>query len=188
MTETAGHETTHPAAAPREEGVVTLTRVGLVVLMLVIAMVGLAIAQAYANAGWVVWMVVVVIYALIGMWLSWKHAPAAHKPRFAQLRAHIYHWFGLLVMIKVLFILEQLEYVKGTTVSDMALMMLALTCYLAGIHLEPIMVVVGIFLAVMAFVAAYFNQYILIIMVPAGVVAVFVVSLLPRLFAKRRVE
>jgi hypothetical protein len=54
-------------------------------------------------------------------------------------------------------------------ISDVSVIILALVCYLAGVHFQWMFFVIGIFIGVMAITLAYTEQYIVwLIMIPAA--------------------
>ena len=139
-------------------------KVWLLAFMLVLALIGMGIAQAYANRGYLVWSLIVIIYGGISLWLGWRHAKAAGKPFWPAASLHLAHWFGLFLFLKVLFVLELLGFVNQIVVGNIDLLMLGLGCYFAGIHLEAIFLGVSLFLAAMVYVDAYLTENVWLIL------------------------
>ena len=51
-----------------------------------------------------------------------------------------------------------------TVVGDVALLLMGLTCYLAGVYLNGLFFIVALFLGVMAYVDAYFTEHMWLIL------------------------
>lgn len=162
-------------------------KVWLLALMLVLAMIGMGIAQAYANRGYLVWSLIVIIYGGISLWLGWRHARAAGKPFWPAAGLHLAHWLGLFLFLKVLFVLELLGFIDKIVVGDVDLLLLGISCYFAGVHLEAIFLVVALFLAAMAYVDAYFTENVWLILTFLALAAVIVVGVVHRLMEPRKI-
>jgi hypothetical protein len=162
-------------------------KVWLLALMLILAMIGMGIAQAaHANRGYLVWSLIVIIYGGISLWLGWRHTKAAGKPFWPAASQHLAHWLGLFLFLKVLFVLERLGFVNQVVVGDIDLLILGLGCYFAGVYLEAIFFVVALFLAAMAYVVAYFTENIWLILIFLALTVIIVVGVVHHISWSRR--
>ncbi len=143
------------AATPSPQ---TRLQFGVLCGMLLLALIGMGLTQATEKGAWEYWLVVVVIYAALGLWQSTKKAKL-DQPLKASIGRQLAHWAILLVLMAVLMLLESREIFTRQAASDFSLLMLALSCCLAGIHFDWPMMIVGVVLTIMAVVMATVQQY-----------------------------
>ncbi len=126
--------------------------------MLILAMVGMGVAQAFEKRGWLVWSFIAIAYGGISLWFGWRRVAATGESFWPEASRHIFHWLGLFLGLKVMFALEAMGFLDRIVVSDVALLMLALTCYFAGLHLQWMFFIVALFVGVMAYLNASFIE------------------------------
>ncbi len=152
-------------------------RVGVLCSMLVLALAGMGFTQASETGSWEFWLFIVLVYAALSLWRSSQSAKQAGQSVAKNFFRELSHWGILLVFLFVLLLLERNEIVNRDSASYFALMMLALTCCLAGVHFDWLLLVVGIVLTVMLVAMATLEQYSvvlwLIMIVVAGLAAGF---------------
>jgi hypothetical protein len=127
--------------------------------MLLLALVGMGLSQATEKGAWGFWLVVVVIYAALGLWRSTEKAKRSSKPIGSLIGHQLAHWAVLLAFLAVLFLLERREIINRDSASDVALLILALSCCLAGVHFDPLLLIVGVVLTIMLVGMAMLEQY-----------------------------
>ena len=152
-------------------------RLSVLCAMLVLALAGMGFTQASESGSWEFWLFIVLVYAALSLWRSSQSAKQSGQSVGKRLVRELSHWAILLVFLFVLLILERREIVNRDSASYFALMMLALTCCLAGVHVDWLLLVLGIVLIIMAVAMAMLEQYTvvlwLIMIVVAGLGAAF---------------
>lgn len=151
----------------------------LFVFMLILALVGVGVTQIDDGGLWHYWFVLVVIYAVISIVRAWQGAKAdPSRPIWPLIRAVVLHWIGALVAIKIVLLFEFSGITDRGAASTYALLLLALTCYLAGVHFDISFMLLGIILAVIAVAMGYLDQLSIIyaFVLPLAVISVWIVG------------
>lgn len=141
-----------------------MPQVWLLAAMLLLAMAGMGIASAYEEYGWLAWSFIVILYGGFSLWLGSKRAKSSGQPFWPMASRHIAHWLGLFVALKILFVVEHMGFIDKVVIGDVALLLMGLTCYFAGMYLNGLFFIVALFLGVMACVDAYFTEHVWLIM------------------------
>jgi hypothetical protein len=134
-------------------------RLSVLCAMLALALAGMGFTQASESGSWEFWLVIVLVYAALGLWRSLRSAKQSGESVGKRIVRDLSHWGILLVFLFVLLMLERREIVNRNSASYFALMMLALTCCLAGVHVDSLLVVLGIVLMIMSVAMALLEQY-----------------------------
>jgi hypothetical protein len=141
-------------------------------LLLGLALLGMGLTESREDSGARYWLIVIWIYALVGLTLSWLQARRQHKAIWPEIHLHVFHWLGALVAMHIIFELERREILSRSVTSDFSMIILALTTYLAGLHFERMYVLIGIILALMGLIGAVVQQNTLwLIIIPASLIA-----------------
>ncbi len=134
-------------------------RSGVLVIMLALALVGMGMTQASETGAWEYWLFVVFVYAGLGIWRGARSAKLAGKSVGRSLIREVSHWGMLLCFLAVLLLLERNEIINRESASYFALMLLALSCCMAGVHIDWLLMVVGIVLTIMLVALATLEQF-----------------------------
>jgi hypothetical protein len=134
-------------------------QLGVLCTMLLLALFGMGLSQASEKGAWEYWLFVVIVYAALGLWRSTRRAKQQGQTVRALIGRELAHWGVLLVFLAVLLLLERQEIVDRQSASDFALMLLALTCCLAGVHFDWLLMIMGVVLTVMVVAMATLEQY-----------------------------
>ena len=146
--------------------------------MLLLALIGMGLTQALEKGVWEYWLFVVFVYAALGLWRSTRKAKLLGQPVKQLISRELAHWMILLAFLGVVMLLERKEIIDRQSASDVALMLLAFSCCLAGIHFDWLLMVVGVVLTVMLVALATLEQYtvalwVIMILVVVGAAAYF---------------
>jgi hypothetical protein len=182
MNEPATHPTTAPAsaappsAAAREGSslfpVAHTWKVASMVgaVMVLLAMLGVGLSTTSSGAAAAYWIALVPIYGLLCLGIAWTRAKQeGGKAHRAAVVRQLLHWLGIGVALAVDFLVRGTGVETGTAAGLNALLLLALGCYLAGVHLEWIFALVGVLLTLALIVMAKSDQYLWLIFVVGGV-------------------
>lgn len=127
-------------------------------VMLVLALAGIGFTQATESGAWEYWLFVIVVYAALGLWRSTRSAKQAGQSIKKSIAKELSHWATLLAFLAALLLLERREIINRDSASYFAVMLLALTCCLAGVHIDWLLLVVGISLTIMLLSMAMLEQ------------------------------
>ena len=138
-------------------------RLGVLCAMLVLALAGMGFSQASEQGAWEYWLFVVVIYAALGLWRSSRHAKQTGQSIRKSIVRELAHWGSLIGFLAVLLFLERREIINPDSASYMALMLLAVSCVMAGVHIDWLLLVVGVVLTIMLVAMATLEQFTVIL-------------------------
>jgi hypothetical protein len=147
-------------------------QLGVLCAMLLLALFGMGLSQASEKGAWEYWLFVVIVYAAFGLWRSTRRAKQLGQNVRALIGRELAHWGVLLAFLAVLLLLERQEIVDRQSASDFALMLLALTCCLAGIHFDWLLMIMGVVLTVMVVAMATLEQYSVVLWIIMILVAI----------------
>jgi hypothetical protein len=88
----------------------------------------------------------------------------------------IFHWVGIAAALGLDFVIRGTGEETATAAGLNALLLLALGCYLAGIHLERLFVVVGVLLTLTLIIVAKADQYVWLVFVVGGIAIVAMIA------------
>jgi len=140
-------------------------------IMVLLALLGVGLATTSARVARDYWVSLVPIYGALCAFTAWRRSQSG-----GQLLAvrQVLHWLGIAGAVALDF------YVRGPGETQVAagldaLMLLALGCYLAGIHLEWPFVLVGLLLTLTLVVVAKADQYLwLLFLIGLAAIAVLI--------------
>ncbi len=100
---------------------------------------------------------------------AWLHAgPGRPLSRGAVVR-RVLHWLGIGVALELDFLVRRSGKKRASLPTWYALLVLALGCYLAGVHLEWMFAVVGVLLTLTLVIVVEADQYLWLIFVAGGI-------------------
>jgi hypothetical protein len=148
----------------------------LFVIMLALALAGVALTQLDLSSTSLYWALLALVYGGISVARARIHAKGTEQPFWPTVRDAVLHWIGTLLAIKVVLFFELSGIADRGPASDYSLLLLALSCYLAGVHLDWIFLPLGVALAVIAVGIGYLDQLsLLALAVPVSVLALWIV-------------
>lgn len=159
-------------------------KVGLVVatVMVLLALLGIGLTTTNRSIAPKYWMGLVPVYGLLSVGVAWYRARHGDGGR-RQILQQIVHWIAIAAAIGLDFLISSTGEYSGTAAGFNALLLLALGCFLAGIHLEWLFMLVGVLLALTLVVAVKAEQYLWLIMV-VGLVVIGIMFGVHRMMGK----
>ena len=154
---------------------------GIVYSILVILSVGGVAIMDYSDKyGFWYWLVMAIVFGAVSIGLAWKRDQDIPGDQSGRVMKQILHWGTLIVGILLIFLMHSAQLFQDpSTPGLLALLLLALTSGLAGVHFNWRMAVLGLILAA-TFVAAVIAEEFFWILLIVAFVAVIVI------FASRR--
>jgi hypothetical protein len=156
------------------------------IIMVLLALGGIGLSNAEPRVVETYWISLVPIYGLLCIGTAWRMAPPGTSFGTAEIGRQVLHWLGIAVALAVDYAIRGSGQEAGLAAGLNAMLLLALGCYLAGVHLQWLFAVVGMLLVVAGFVVVKFNEYLWLIFVVGGIAIAFML-VFDRLFRSARV-
>jgi hypothetical protein len=132
--------------------------------MVVLALIGVGFATADVGFARDYWMVLVPIYGMLCVFTAWKRA----RPGEQLVLRQVLHWAGIAGAVALDFSIRSSGQETQVASGLNALLLLALGCFLAGVHLDWLFVPVGLLLTLTLFLVAKADQYLWLMLVAAA--------------------
>jgi hypothetical protein len=148
------------------------------VVMLLLALVGAGVSQYEDRGGllWLYWFGLILVYAGISVTRAWLKAKRQGQVVWPVIRSEVLHWLGALIAIKIILLFEATGITTRGPASVYSLLVLALSCYLAGVHFDWTFMLLGGILAVIAVALGYLDQLsVFVVVLPLAAVALWIV-------------
>lgn len=144
------------------------------VIMVLLAMVGAGITLADVTWARKYWLLLVPIYGVLCTFTAWYHARALDQ----MVTRQILHWVSVGIAIVVDFTFLQGSGEQTSTATGLSsLLILALGCLLAGVHMEWLFGLVGLMLLAIVVVVAIAQDYLtLVFLIGMVVIAVILAA------------
>jgi hypothetical protein len=137
-------------------------------VMLLLALVGVGLTTSDRDIASTYWVILVPVYGLLCVGTAWYHSgPGRTFSRIAVAR-QVLHWLGIGVALWLDFMLRRSGEETGVAAGLTALLILALGCFLAGVHLEWMFAVVGALLTLTLILVTKADQYLWLMFVLGG--------------------
>jgi hypothetical protein len=155
------------------------------VAMVLLALLGVGLTTASSAAAPAYWVALVPLYGVLCIWTAISRSRHADGIDSRAVVRQVFHWLGIGVALALDFLIRGTGEESGKGAGLNAVLLLALGCYLAGIHLEITFVPVGILLTLALIVAAKADQYLWLVFV-VGALSIAAIFGLARLAGRAR--
>jgi hypothetical protein len=147
---------------------------GMAIAMVLLAMLGAALTLANSSWSRTYWLLLVPIYGLLCTIAAWSDARSLDRMVMRQ----ILHWIsvGGAILLDFNFLQGRGQQTAAATGLS-SLLILALGCLLAGIHLSWLFAIVGVLLFLMMVIVSVAQQYLALIFLLGGLVIVIFLSI-----------
>src|SRR5262249_30872685 len=118
------------------------------VVMVLLALLGVGLTTSSSSAAPVYWISLVPVYGFLCIGTAWarsRHGGVFDRPMVLR---QLLHWLGIGVALSLDFYIRGTGEESGMGAGLNALLLLALGCFLAGVHLDWLFAPVGVLLAV----------------------------------------
>ena len=136
--------------------------------MVVLALIGVGLATAHAASARNYWVALVPIYGALCTATAWNNARAGDY----QVLRQVLHWLAIAGAVALDFAIRGSGVETQLASGLNALMLLALGCILAGVHLDWLFVPVGLLLTLTLILVSKADQYLWLLLVAAVVVVI----------------
>lgn len=139
----------------------------LVVVLILLAGAGIGVTTFSPQRGFHYWLAMVPLFGGASAFLAYEHARARGESPARPLRRQLLHWIGLLGAFELVFLLKSAGQLEYDALGLVALTVLALTTFLAGIHTDWRLCLVGVLLGAVAAAGAFVQQFAWAVGIPA---------------------
>jgi uncharacterized membrane protein YfcA len=152
----------------------TQLRIIAALVMIILGFIGVIITDIVKDGAWKYWQFLCIVYALISFLLSWHAKKKRWKTSTLTLWHELAHWIGLIGAIFIVSYFVEIGLVSRFIASLLALLLLTLATYLAGVYIETTLIFVGAILGIFALGIAFTAQYLYSILLPLTIAAVII--------------
>jgi hypothetical protein len=132
-------------------------------IMLLLTLIGVALTTASKPAAPPYWISLAPIFGILCAGTAWaRHAEGSRR---AEITRQILHWLGVAVAMALDFMIRDTGEETGKASGLNAMLLLALGCFLAGVHLEWHFAIVGLMLSLALIVVAKAEEYVWLVFV-----------------------
>lgn len=167
-------EATATAEPPRRARKLATDEIILVAL-LALSAIGIAVSQISPREAFWYWLAMVPAFGGISLFAGWSRARKQGMTAAGVLRNQLLHWLGLAAVVCLIFLLQVTGRMTGEDAGLVALLALALTTFLAGVHFDARYCIVGALLAVAVAAVAVLQEFLWVVVIAAVAVAAFLV-------------
>jgi hypothetical protein len=150
-------------------GAIALIMVGLALLGVGVSALDAPLARKY-------WMTLIPVYGVLCTVTAWRRSQQAGVSGGGLVLRQVLHWLGIGGAVLLDFAIRGAGVDSQQTAGFNALLLLALGCFLAGVHLDWSFGLVGLLLALTLAAAAKAEQYLWLLFI-AGIVVIGVLVL-----------
>lgn len=148
---------------------VVLRRALIIGVLVLLVMVGLFLSNFAVNKALGYWELMFPVFGVACVWHELAGGAAYVKPLWRVLLRQFFHWMFPIVAVRVLFLQHARGEMSADSVALVVLVLLALTCFLAGIHFDNSFVWVSLVLVAAAIVGTEVETYLWLIAVLGAV-------------------
>ena len=150
----------------------------IVIMMLItLSIIGIGITDFSPADSYKYWVAMVPIFCGGCFILEWSRVRGRGFKWTTLLRTQLLHWVGLLVAVRLVFEMLHKGRLDNENTGLVVLLLLALSTFIAGIHLGWRLCLVGVFLAIALVAATYLEEYVWVLLI-IGLAILVVVFLL----------
>lgn len=148
----------------------------ILVSLIVLSAVGIGLTNFMPVKSFWFWVAMVPIFGLTSLYIGWSKARRRGEGISRIIWVQLLHWLGLLAAIGLIYLLfSTTNRIDSNQLAILALLSLALTTFLAGVHFDWRFMVVGVILGAAVAGVAFVEQVIWIIVVPIAALFVLIV-------------
>jgi hypothetical protein len=128
------------------------------VVMLVLALVGIAYTDLLPMRSEWYWQILAVVFGIICIITEWPRCPSDPKERMRLIVTQVLHWGAFLLAMRLLFLPVMQKNLDAEITGLILVYVLALSTFLAGIYINWRLCVVGGFLGIGVLAVAFVDQ------------------------------
>lgn len=151
-------------------------------IMVTLALIGIGLTTTQRQIAPKYWIGLVPVYGLLCIGTAWNRSRNTDGGKVLIVR-QVFHWLVIAGAVALDFAIRGAGEETGVAAGYNALLLLALGCFLAGVHLEWLFTLVGAILLLTLIVVVKADQYLWLVVI-VGVIAILLLIGWKRLAAK----
>jgi hypothetical protein len=145
------------------------------VLLLVLAVTGIAYTSLSPDASVAYWKILAPVFAIVCIVSQWSRVPAGGVAKTRLVIVQLLHWGAFLLTILILFLPDVQKMMNSQVSAQIVLYLLALSTFLAGLYSTSWqLVAVGVLMALAVPAIAFLERSVLLVVVIAAAVLVVI--------------
>ena len=136
-----------------------------IIVLIVLSTIGIGITDFSPADSYKYWVAMVPIFCGACLILEWSRVRGKGFKWTTILRTQLLHWAGLLVAVRLVFEMLHKGRLDNENTGLVILLLLALSVFMAGIHLGWRLCLVGGFLAAALVAATYLEEYVWVLLI-----------------------
>ncbi len=149
-------------------------------ILLIFSGIGVALTDFNPSRGFWFWAAMGPLFWAGSVFMQWQQVKAGGGSKIRMIWTQIIHWLGFLSAIYLVFLLNNTGRLNSADFGLVALLVLALSTFLAGVHGNWRICMVGLFLGIAAASAALLEEYLWLILILAVIVFMLLAIILRR--------
>ncbi len=137
------------------------------IALVALSVIGIGVMDFSEKFALWYWLSMAPIFAGASLALTWKNAHELDATAGTHIRRQLFHWLVLVVALLLVFLMQRYGTLAPGSAGLMALLMLAMTCLLAGVHFEWRLAVLGGILTLTFIAGVFVESFFWILLVPA---------------------
>lgn len=144
-------------------------------VLVLLSIVGIAVSDFSTQYGLTYWMVMVPLFAAASIFSGWFRARGHGQSVAGILWRQAFHWAAAALAVYLIYLFERTGRVNDEDAGLVTLLVLALTTFLAGVHFDWRLALLGLVLGAAAAAAALIEQFFWVLSLPALLVGLVVI-------------
>jgi len=140
--------------------------------LLVLSGIGIALTDFDPLKGFWYWVAMAPLFWGGCVCIEWPRVKRRGGSKLKMIWHEIIHWFAFLVAVHLVFLLNYTGRMNSADVGLVALLVLALTTFFAGIRSDWRIILVSVFLGIALLGAALIEEYIWLLLIPVGLIVI----------------
>jgi hypothetical protein len=136
-----------------------LRRVLIVGVLCVLVMIGLFLTNVSRLHARYYWSAMFPIFGLVSLWHELAGTNSDARPMWRRILRQVLHWLGPIIAVQIIFLQLERGQMDGDSVALVTLVILAVTCFMAGVHLDRSFYWVSAALALAAVIGTEVEAY-----------------------------
>lgn len=147
----------------------------LLAVLVALSVGGIAVMNFSARYGLWYWLAMVPVFGGVSIYSGWFRVRSQGESGPAILRVQLLHWAALVLAVLLVYLLQGTDRLNNEEAGFVALLALSLTTFLAGVHFDWRFCVLGVVLGITLAVAAFVKDFFWILLIPVAVAGALVV-------------
>jgi hypothetical protein len=141
----------------------------LLAVLVALSVGGIAVMDFSTRYGLWYWLAMVPTFGGVSIYSGWSRVRSKGETGPAILRVQLLHWGGLVLAVLLVYLLQYTGRLSDDEAGFVALLALSLTTFLAGVHFDWRFCVLGVVLGITLAVAAFVKGFFWLLLIPIAV-------------------